>query len=238
MRWLTNSLLILLSSWFAGVTHAQQILQMRDGETQSARISQREVSRIAVEGARMKSVVGARGDYDVQIDQDIGQVFLKPVSGAKLTRPINLFVTDDVGRTYGLILTPEDVPAQSVLISSRNTKSVRRGQKETPYQAAIRELVRLMATNNPDAHGFEVVDHMREIPIWNEVKLTLERTWLGDDLIGERYVLMNITADEVRLAEQEFMRKGVLAVAIDKTILGPRQATGLYVVREASDGAR
>lgn len=222
---------------FAASAFAQQTLKMRDGETVGAKISMREVSRIAIDQARVRSIVGARGGFDVQVDKDIGQIFIRPVSGAKLTTPINLFLTDDAGRTFGLVLTPEDIPAESVLISASPTgKQSHQPLRDAPYLEVIKDLIRSLALNDENAFGFEVVDHQREIPIWEEVRMTLERTWVGDGIIGERYTLVNVTDGEVRLAEQEFLRRGVLAVGIDNTLLSPKQSTGVYVVREAPDG--
>lgn len=223
---------------FVQAAHAMQVIKMRDGETQTARISLKEVSRIAVEGARLRSVVGTRGDFDVQVDQEIGQVFVRPVTGASIKKPINIFVTDDKGRTFGLILKPEDIPAVSVIISVPRHLEKGRKKQDAPYISEIKDLVRAMANNEVDVYGYEVVDHMMRVPIWNEVELTLERTWVGELLIGERYTLVNVSGSELRLAEQEFMRKGVLAIAIDNAILGPLQSTGLYVVREAIDGGQ
>jgi conjugal transfer pilus assembly protein TraK len=214
---------------------AQQVLRMKDGETQSAKISAKEVSRVAIEGARVRSIVGARGEYDVQVDKDIGQVFIRPMVASPA--PINMFVTDDSGHTFGLVLVAEDIPAESIVIAGRaEPGGSAQAALSQPYPDMIKDLVRAMALNEAQVNGCEVNEHGRKVPIWNEVELSLERTWECDGIVGERYTLVNITAGELRLAEQEFLRRGVLAIALDNAALAPRQSTGVYVVREAPHG--
>lgn len=217
---------------------AQQVLRMKDGDTQGARIAKHEVSRVAVNGARVRSVVGSRGDFEIQVDRDIGQIFIRPLGGMPIVAPINIFLTDDQGNTYGLILTAEDIPGESILIVGKQvTKTEQTQERNTPYKSLIKDLMVEMATNKLDSDGYEVEEVGSRIPIWREAELTLERVWRGDTLVGERYSLVNITNSELRLDEHEFMRRGVLAIAIDNHALLPKQATGVYVIREVnSDG--
>lgn len=227
-----------LGAFAAQGVFAQQVLRMKDGDTQGARIAKREVSRIAVDGARIRSVVGSRGDFEIQVDRDIGQIFVRPLGDMPIVAPINIFLTDDQGHTYSLILTAEDVPGESILLVSKQpSKAALEKEKNDPYQSEIKDLMVSMATNNPDSQGYEVEDVASRVPIWREADLTLERVWRGDSLVGERYTLVNVTDSELRLDEQEFMRRGVLAIAIDNHALLPHQATGVYVIREVnSDG--
>lgn len=233
---LTLLLTSLLGTFAAQSALAQQVLRMRDGDTQGAKIAKHEVSRIAIEGARIRSVVGSRGDFEIQVDRDIGQIFIRPLGDMPIVAPINIFLTDDQGRTYSLILTAEDVPAESILIVSKQpNKAAKEGKdRSEPYQAEIKDLVVAMATNNPDVSGYEIEDVGTRVPIWREADLTLERVWRGEYLVGERYSLVNVTNSELRLDEHEFMRRGVLAIAIDNHALLPRQATGVYVIREVN----
>lgn len=235
---LTILLSALLGTCAAQSVFAQQVLRMKDGDTQGAKIAKHEVSRIAVDGARIRSVVGSRGDFEVQVDRDIGQIFVRPLGDMPIIVPINIFLTDDQGRTFSLILTAEDVPGESILIAGKQpNKASRSKESNQPYPAEIKDLMIAMATNNPDGSGYEVEDIGSRVPIWKEVELTLERVWLGEYLVGERYSLVNLTNSELRLDEHEFMRRGVLSIGIDNHALLPRQATGIYVVREVnSDG--
>ena len=71
---------------------ALQILDARDGETVLARISQKEVTRIAFERSRIRKVTGNTGEFVLEKDEDKGQIFIRPTS-AESTKPINLFVS-------------------------------------------------------------------------------------------------------------------------------------------------
>jgi len=50
-------------------------------------------------------------------------------------------------------------------------------------------------------------------------------------MIGERYRLFNVSDKPMRVAEQEFYKKGVLAVAVRDLNLDPGRSTVVFVVK-------
>ena len=76
----------------------------------------------------------------------------------------------------------------------------------------------------------------RPIQLWQEAKFALVRLYEGRGLVGERYVLTNVSGQDMVLAEQEFDRErsGVLAVSIENHNLRPGESTSVYVIRQGS----
>ncbi|MCK7499558.1 MAG: type-F conjugative transfer system secretin TraK [Comamonadaceae bacterium] len=62
------------------------------------------------------------------------------------------------------------------------------------------------------------------------------RLYEGRGLIGEKYLLTNVSAAPMVLAEQEFDREDgdVVAVAIENHNLRPGESTSVYVIRLGS----
>ena len=70
--------------------------------------------------------------------------------------------------------------------------------------------------------------------IANAARFAMTRVYEGRGLVGERYLLTNISTQNMVLAEQEFDREtgGVLAVAIENHNLRPGDSTTVFVIRQ------
>ena len=76
----------------------------------------------------------------------------------------------------------------------------------------------------------------RPIQLWQEAKFALVRQYEGRGLIGERYLLTNVSSQDMVLAEQEFDRErgNVLAISIENHNLRPGESTTVYVIRQGT----
>jgi conjugal transfer pilus assembly protein TraK len=72
----------------------------------------------------------------------------------------------------------------------------------------------------------------QELALWPGVRLSLQRVWLGAGIVGEKYLLANSGSTELRLAEREFYKPGVMAVSVEHARLEPGESTNLFVIRE------
>ena len=79
-----------------------------------AKVSRKEVTRIAIERGRIRKVTGNAGEFVLEKDDEKGQIFIRPVS-PESTKPINLFVTSERS-TIGLLLQPVDTPSDTIVI--------------------------------------------------------------------------------------------------------------------------
>ena len=74
----------------------------------------------------------------------------------------------------------------------------------------------------------------RPIQLWQEARFSLVRLYEGRGLIGERYILTNVSNRDMVLAEQEFDRDNgaVLGVSIENHNLRPGESTTVFVIRQ------
>lgn len=216
----------------AAESHALQVIEAADGVTVAGKLSAREVTRIAVAGGRVAQLFGSDERLQIEKDEAQGQLFVRlapPASAA----PVNVFVVDDAGRTYTLVLVPTDIPADTVLIKPAGAaRPAPRSQKSAQaYQKAIKSLIRQMANDGvPD--GYEVRERNTAVPLWKEVRFVLEREYAGERLRGEAYTLVNASGSELVMTPQEFYRPGLLAAAPERTVLAPGQSTRVFLVHE------
>jgi conjugal transfer pilus assembly protein TraK len=73
------------------------------------------------------------------------------------------------------------------------------------------------------------------VPLWKEVRCVYLEKYFDDDLIGEKYVITNISKKDLLMVEQELYRKGVVSVAIEDMTLAPGNSALFYIVRERKD---
>ncbi len=211
---------------------AQTILDGSDGKPRLAPISKASASRIAVEGGRIVQFLFDESELRVTEDKSNGQVFVAP----KVDRPISVFVLTDHA-THALVLEPKDMPVATVLVrETARPGGDGRPVAKSPVERAgaldlsVKRLVALMARGESSAE-FRAVDVRRAEPLWNEAVYFLVRRFEGRQLIGEHYVLRNVSSTVMRLAEQELYRDSVLAVSIELHQLAPGAATNVFIVR-------
>jgi conjugal transfer pilus assembly protein TraK len=246
--------------------HALQLLEARDGVTAEATVSLKEPTRIRIEGAAITDVFGnlyssscgappavagapgapaqpavnPLGELVLECDRDKGEIYIRPVGTG--TKPINLFISSATS-TYTLLLRRADMPADTIVIRDKTPRQVQPASGATPGPAgrspnhirALKTMLVAMASDRvpPDVR-VEELD--RPVELFAEARFNLMRLYEGRGLIGEKYLLTNVSAAPMVLAEQEFDREDgdVVAVAIENHNLRPGESTSVYVIRLGS----
>ena len=91
-----------------------------------------------------------------------------------------------------------------------------------------------MASNRaPEAVDVRRVD--KRIALWSEVTFTLDDSWVGKAMVGDRFTLTNVSDRTLILDEREFYRNGVLAVTVFKHQVEPGTSTPVWVLRTRSE---
>ena len=214
--------------------HALQIVDAQDGQTALAKLSRKEVTRIAFEHGRVRKVTGSAGEFVLEKDDDKGQIFIRPTD-AQSTKPINLFLTSERG-TVALLLQPVDTPSDSIVIREASDPR-ERSSAPTRLEASgrhVRTLKNLLLQLADDAlpEDMQALELARDITLWPGTRLTLQRVLLGTGVVGEKYQLTNTGNTTMEVAETALFKSGVMAVSVEQPSLRPGEATYLFVIRE------
>lgn len=202
---------------------AQILFQGSPTESTTATVSRNEPNLLKVDGRKIKRVYGTEGMFTVTPEQDTGVAWLKPLTDKPL---MSIFITDDTGQHYKLLLKVEDIPAETIIIrDSKGHAQQSRGSKIEPRNEEI--LSTIMAL-----HDGEGDPKSELIPLWKGIKFELVRTLDLRGLRGEAYRLTNISDKQVVMDEREFYRDGVQAVAIEKIVLETGDSTAVFVLSE------
>jgi conjugal transfer pilus assembly protein TraK len=219
--------------------------QIVDGNAdglKEALVSATELTRIAIDGGRITSVKQHEdAPVEVQPDKASGQAFL----ALKKREPFRLFILSASGRTHALSLKPTDAAVACIVIrepappaAAVATPVVDRAQSSSPpagsasnfegRSTAVPLIVQMARGEKPwDA---EVVPANKEVPLWAESRFVLLERYKGRLSVGEHYRLTNISSKQMRLAEQEFFKEGVLAVSIEVHELPPGATTEVFIL--------
>ncbi len=210
---------------------ALQIVDAQDGETALAKISRKEVTRIAIERGRIRKVTGNAGEFVLEKDDEKGQIFLRPAS-PESTKPINLFVSTERS-TIGLLLQPVDTPSETIVI--REARAARdqpaRFERAARHVRTLKNLLLVMA-EDALPEDMQVREPGRELMLWPGTRLVLQRQWLDADVVGEKFQLLNTSESALELSERDLFQRGVMAVSVEQRTLVPGATTTLFVVRE------
>jgi conjugal transfer pilus assembly protein TraK len=217
----------------AGAANAIQVVDAVDGATVHVKISAKDQTRLLIERGRISSLRIPRGQLHLSPDDETGQVFLTVADG--VTKPVSGFLTTEAGLTFTVVLTPSDLPAETVVFrpptSTQRTQLAAVGKTGTPFEKDLKRLNSVMANDEP-ADGVEVRNVNQEVILWQEARMTLDKQFVMANVIGERFVVTNVSKSPMVLGEQEFYRRGVHTVAIEQLNLAPGVATRVFVVRD------
>ena len=227
-RFLLITILLLPSSGFA-----LQIVDVVDGKTVPIVMSLKELNRVSMsDGSRIDHIWGPQDRMTLDVDTDSGQLFVRVV-GAK---PFSIFVKADNGETYTLLAAPQDVSAETIFLRPpyrHHNKSS--AERALPYIKRIERLAKALG-RGALPEEMTPIQSSRVFALWEEVHFKREMIYAGDTLTGEIYWLTNLTEQEIRIEEREFRilpgTNPVVAVAIDKHLLKPKEATEVFVIRK------
>lgn len=198
-------------------------------------------SGVAAAPSPIAPVINPAGEIVLECDRDKGEIYVRPVGNSN--KPINLFVAS-ANATYTLLLRRSDTPSDTIVIRDKTARRLdgdpagaRQGPLGTSanHVRAMKALLVGMATERP-APEVRVEDINRPIQLWSEVRFALVRSYTTRGLMGEKYLLTNVSGQTMVLSEQEFDRPEgqVVGVAIDNLNLRPGDSTAVYVIRTGS----
>ena len=183
--------------------------------------------------------INPAGEIVLECDVDKGEIYVRPVGGPG--KPVNLFVSTQHA-TYTLLLRRSDTPADTIVIRDKTVRLSRvepggasAADRTSQHVRSLKGMLVAMSSERAPA-DIRVEEVNRPIQLWQEAKFALVRQYEGRGLIGERYLLTNVSSQDMVLAEQEFDRErgNVLAISIENHNLRPGESTTVYVIRQGT----
>lgn len=225
-----NKLITCLLLSIPMLSYAEQRLFIQEGGNVTANISASSLNRIAVQGDRIANVKGMTGQFQLEKDLNLGQVFIQPNSPEDKA-PIHIYITTEQGKTYSLTLLSNDMPAENIVLVSNSVQDKEISwEKTSSYETTIVNIIKAMHNDAP-LEGFyssQKAKNDYQIP---GLSISSRHAYLGSKLQGHSYEIKNEMDDDVTLNTSDFYKSGIRAISILNKSLSPQSKTTVYVVR-------
>lgn len=212
------------------LANAEQRLMIREGGSATANVAISTLNRIAVQGDRIASIKGKTGQFRIEKDLTLGQIFIEPIPSEDKA-PIHIYMTTEQGYTYSLTLLCEDISAESIILVSTNTENkLASWDKTASYESTIVTIIKSMH-NQVALEGFSLSEKSKNNYKIAGLLIRNKEAYLGDKLQGHSYEVENISDDDIQIKEADFFKSGIRAISILNKRLSPQDKTTVYVVR-------
>lgn len=190
-----------------------------------ARIAAKALNQITIENDRILKVRGLPGTFELDTDNELGQVFIKPLASSDL--PLCLFLSTESGKSYSLELNLEDtqrsasivlVPASEILL------------QESDYLTELARCIKALHTGEPLAGFTKTLVHS-SIQFSKTLKGHRVSVYQGPDFTAEILELQNVGSTELSLTALDVYQDGVKAISIVDPSLAPKASTRIYWVK-------
>lgn len=207
---------------------ALQTYKLVDHEKTEVVIASNHYTRLAVAEDRIQQIFGAEGQFDIESDDEQGQVFLKPVSKGA-SKVFFLTIVTEKGLTQDLRLIPKAKDAQSILFKPSLLSPFPSADKKS-RESQIAELLHAMIQCKALASYDQTPIIQSDRKISKEEKLNPVCLYQGDHWTGRVYTLTNLHDRPTQIVASHLAQPQDVAIFVAQTTLLPKQRTKVFII--------
>lgn len=231
------------------VANAAIVRTLDESKSIELSISKQNLTRITVKDDRVANIFGITGEYVLEADEELGQVFIRPVGLGGTNKPIYLTLTTEKGHTQDLHLIPKDQAPTTLILEEGNQETLLSQGSAAQVPTTQRPATRVLIARDEIEDLLQACQEGR-IPLGYKVApLDLKplkgpfkslhlliREIRGEKLGGLTYEVKNLSKLPLILSEQEFTqiphakRSDIIAVWIAKKTINPGERTYVHVI--------
>lgn len=230
----TKCLLSLSLFWGTHTYAGSQVLTIDGNSRLEATISRDYLNRIAASNDRITQIFGDEATYAIQVDENKGQIFIKP-SEANGLKPISLTIITESGQVQDLNLKPGDNGASTIVlkgIKSESTIAQKESKASAQYleltlplqEKLIRAMKMLVGGEFSVSEGGEDRKEIEGLTIYHK------KSYQVGSYKGHQYEVTNITDALFDLDEKVLYQPGDMSLSLGRKVLSPSGSTVLWVI--------
>ena len=248
-----TAFLLTMSFLTTAVANAAIVRTLDESKSIEISISKQNLTRITVKDDRVANVFGIMGEYVLEADEELGQVFIRPIApggspfmvGGGTSKPIHLTLTTEKGHTQDLRLIPKD-QAPEALILEENKQKTFHSQGSMTHVSAVQVSATRVSIARDEIEGLLQACQEMRIPLGYKVAPLDLKTFNGAHLLireirGEKlraltYEVKNLSTLPLILSEDTFTqiphakKSDIIAVWIAKKTINPGESTYVHVI--------
>jgi conjugal transfer pilus assembly protein TraK len=236
--WIPNSLAFaILALFFIAGLHimwtadaeALTTVDLTDGGSTFINISQKDLNLIRTPWSPGLKIYTSSKALDVKVvDKDVFVQYLEGMAPA----PQEIFLVTARG-TFSLVLVPKSIPGETIIVRTpeNSTGEAAKWEESSDYVSGLKDLIKAMYEGSPPI-GFSLSKSGKDVTAMEGTRQVITEIYKGATLEGEVSTLVNLSKESLELAENQFYRRGVLAVSIDSHEVPPMGQTTLYLIKK------
>lgn len=247
--------ILLLQAISISKLHASHNLILKPGERIKASISSDSMNRLSVSGDRIVQVFGDSESYELQADENTGQIFLKPTS-QNGNKPLAISLITEAGVTQDLTLEPKEGDAKTLILKAPVTVPTTTNFLTNPAHNQCQIPSASFGMGNGAVHGGyygslnfqeQVINAMKQMVVSPEnlptyeletftrrgsehLEIGLIAAYVIGSFKGFKLEVKNTGLSAVDVLEKDFFRNGDLGISFEKRVLSKGESTVCYVV--------
>ena len=254
---LKKTAFLLTLSFLTTSANAAIVRTLDDSRSIEISISKQNLTRITVKDDSIANVFGITGEYVLEADEELGQVFIRPIgpggfssmTGDGTNKPIHLTLTTEKGHTQDLRLIPKDQPPEALILKEGKQEALLSQGSMTGVSAAQVPTTRVSIARDEIEGLLQACQEMR-IPLGYKVApLDLKpfkgpfksphlliREIRGEKLRALTYEVKNLSKFPLISSEDNFTqiphakKSDIIAVWIGKKTISPGERTHVHVI--------
>lgn len=209
-------------------------------------ISPQGVNRIGVESDRIARIIGNEAEYIIDSDGDLGQIFITPT--LKVGQQISATIVTEQGKQIDARFDVTNTPPQTVLFKFESNKlkqlkTSSLGVVPTMKQSHInnnitgeadfkQEIIELIRNARENKFTSTTISKLPCLLKHRSLKFLSGYEYINDKYFVMKLAIQNKDEQKIALEESEFTHclNGVVAIALENSILEPKAVTKLYLV--------
>lgn len=211
---------------------ALHVYPLVDQQRTEIPISQDTYTRIGVQDDRIQQIFGAEGVFDIETDEDQGQIFLKPVN-PHLKKPVCLSIVTEGGLTQDLKLIPKEGDAISILFKPALVQTT--PPKLKSYKTTLLEFIKAIVEGDPN-DSYEVKPLKAcDRKLDPSLKLEPLKLYRGELYEGRKFKVTNVSQYPLTLSEDRLYRLRDVAISVSQVHLKPQQSSTVIIISKKGE---
>ena len=216
---------VLLTLTAQAAAESVQRILVQEHVMVKARIAAKALNQITIENDRILKVRGLPGAFELDTDNELGQVFIKPLASSDL--PLCLFLSTESGKSYSLELNLEDTQRSASIVLVPLSEIL---PQESDYLTQLAICIRALHAGEPLA-GFTQNSVHSPIQFSKTLKGHIVVVYQGPSFKAEVLELKNVGSTVLSLTALDVYQDGVKAISIVDPSLAPKASTRIYWVK-------
>lgn len=227
-------LTIAISLFVISKSFATQIIEVYPNIEKQLIISLKNLNRLHMVGDEIAAVYSNEGEFTYFKSEITGDLYFRVIK--KYKKNINLSLETKKGYSYTLLLTAKDIPLEQIILINPEITTKEESAKKEDYKQNIISFFKKIKQNKvPQGYKFKKSSNYKykldNLKIKQIATIFPAKTNINAKYKALQYSITNKSQNSIKLTEEQFFKKGVLAISLKDREILPSQETEIIIIK-------